>query len=113
MPDVTGLVEAMSVMVACKEAYLAMEGKEIKAYFIDSKGKPLELVRGIIKLLQINKGTRRKIFRLFSPPTTQMKQVRGQMPYCGKIIIPNNVTDITSSRPLVAPARKKFKNIIF
>ena len=117
MPDVTGLVEAMSVMVACKEAYSAMEGKEIKAYFIDSKGKPLEIgekTYGTITKQQKDTGKKEDIPIIFGEKLTDIGLgVSSIAPYCGKIIIPNNVTDITSIKAVGGASPERIQEHYF
>ena len=117
MPDVTGLVEAMSVMVACKEAYLAMEGKEIKAYFIDSKGKPLEIdekTYGTITKQQKDTGKKEDIPIIFGVDVANIGIAgKGVVPYCGKIIIPNNVTDITPIKAVGNASPEKIQEHYF
>ena len=118
MPDLTGFVEAMSVIVACREAYKLAQDLEIKPYFLDKKNNVIEMTGGAFEAVtQNNAGDVIVIFTqdLFSSEekksirqaqnndTSNSKTVYSKSytdietaPLCGKVVIHSTVPAMES-----------------
>lgn len=100
IPDISGLVEFMSTMVSCREAYDINEGIIVQAYFVDNNNNPLILKADsyiTVRDQAVTDGKKGHISLYFGVIENIATKHPGNIkPYCGEVKLPIQVSDMPS-----------------
>ncbi|MCI5059667.1 MAG: DotA/TraY family protein [Alphaproteobacteria bacterium] len=108
VPDITGLVEGMSVIVACREAYKIKQNKEIKPWLVDKNGNIVEM--DFSQYDTITQSNKDDVHILFTEGKANDPETE---PLCGEVVVAGNVPDMPSIKAIGDASAKKIQEAYF